>query len=115
VVISGGEATLTSEATQAIAMVLHELATNAAKYGALSIPDGQVSVNWDFRTNKAAASVLRIEWCEIGGPPVAPSTQSSYGTDLIRELIPHELGGDVDLKFAPNGVHCSIEIPLGQK
>ena len=115
VVISGGKATLTSEATQAIAMVLHELATNAAKYGALSIPDGQVSVNWDFRTNKAAASVLRIEWCEIGGPPVAPSTQSSYGTDLIRELIPHELGGDVDLKFAPNGVHCSIEIPLGQK
>jgi PAS domain S-box-containing protein len=115
VVISGGEATLTSEATQAIAMVLHELATNAAKYGALSIPDGQVSVNWDFRTSKAAVSVLRIEWCEIGGPPVAPSTQSSYGTDLIRELIPHELGGNVDLVFAPTGVHCSIEIPLGQK
>jgi PAS domain S-box-containing protein len=115
VVISGGKATLTSEATQAIAMVLHELATNAAKYGALSIPDGQVSVNWDFRTNKAAASVLRIEWCETGGPPVAPSNHSSYGTDLIRDLIPHELGGDVDLVFAPNGVHCSIEIPLGQK
>jgi PAS domain S-box-containing protein len=111
VVISGGKATLTSEATQAIAMVLHELATNAAKYGALSLPDGQVSVNWDFRTNKAAASVLKIEWCEIGGPPVAPSTHSSYGTDLIRELIPHELGGHVDLVFAPTGVHCSIEIP----
>ena len=115
VVISGAEVTLTAAATQAVAMVLHELATNAAKYGALSIPGGQVLVNWDFRTNKSATSMLRIEWCEIGGPPVATSIRSSYGTDLIRDLIPHELGGKVDLVFAPNGVSCSIEIPLGQK
>jgi len=115
VVISGAEVTLTAAATQAIAMVLHELATNAAKYGALSIPGGQVLVNWDCRANEAATSMLKIEWCEIGGPPVATSIHSSYGTDLIRDLIPHELGGNVDLVFAPNGVHCSIEIPLGQK
>src|SRR5262249_36298945 len=77
--------------------------------------DHRVLVNWDCRTNEAAASMLKIEWCEIGGPPVATSIHSSYGTDLIRDLIPHELGGNVDLVFAPNGVHCSIEIPLGQK
>jgi len=96
-------------------MVLHELATNAAKYGALSIPGGQVLVNWDFKTNEAATSMLKIEWRESGGPPVATSIHSSYGTNLIRDLIPHELGGNVDLAFAPNGVNCSIEIPLGQK
>jgi PAS domain S-box-containing protein len=115
VVIGGAEVTLNAAATQAISMVLHELATNAAKYGALSIPGGQVLVNWDFKTNEAATSMLKIEWRESGGPPVATSIHSSYGTNLIRDLIPHELGGNVDLAFAPNGVNCSIEIPLGQK
>jgi len=115
VVIGGAEVTLNAAATQAISMVLHELATNAAKYGALSITGGQVLVNWDFKTNEAATSMLKIEWRESGGPPVATSIHSSYGTNLIRDLIPHELGGNVDLAFAPNGVNCSIEIPLGQK
>jgi len=115
VVIGGAEVTLNAAATQAISMVLHELATNAAKYGALSIPGGQVLVNWDFKTNEAATSMLKIEWRESGGPPVATSIHSSYGTNLIRDLIPHELGGNVDLAFAPNGVNCSIEILLGQK
>ena len=112
--ISGGEVTLTAAMTQAIAMVLHELATNAAKHGALSIPGGRVSVNWHCKANGAAASTLRIEWREIGGPPVATSIRYSYGTNLIRDLIPHELGGDVDLAFTPDGACCSIEIPLEQ-
>jgi two-component sensor histidine kinase len=108
--IRGADVTLNSAETQALAMVLHELATNAAKYGALSIPGGQVSVTWDFKPNGQAATLI-LEWREAGGPPVAAKVQSSYGTELIRDLIPHELGGAVDLVLAAEGVRCRIEVP----
>ena len=111
--MSGTDVMLTSAETQALAMVLHELATNAAKYGALSISDGQVSVSWDRKPNGQAATLV-LEWREHGGPPAALEVQSSYGTDLICNLIPHELGGTVDLMFAAEGVNCKIEIPPGQ-
>jgi two-component sensor histidine kinase len=110
--IGGPNVMLSAAATQAVAMVLHELVTNAAKYGALSSPQGRVSVSWDRRSEGKAAASLAIAWREFGGPPIASATTSGYGTSLIRDLIPHELGGTVDLTFAPNGVHCSIEIPL---
>ncbi len=110
--ISGSNIMLTAPATQAMAMVLHELATNAAKYGALSTPDGHVSVNWDRPTSGDAAASLMITWSEIGGPPIAAPGQSGFGTSLIRNLIPHELGGTVHLDFTPDGVQCKIEFPL---
>ena len=112
VTISGADVVLSASATQAIAMVLHELVTNAAKYGALSTPSGRVAVRWDRGPN--GAPVLRIEWRELDGPPVPAAVQSSYGTNLIRDLIPHELGGSVDLAFSPGGASCKIEIPLEQ-
>ncbi len=93
--------------------MLHELATNAAKYGALSIAGGEVSVSWDRKPNGQKAT-LNLEWRELGGPPLASNVQSSYGTDLIRNLIPHELGGAVDLAFVKEGVNCRIEFPLEQ-
>jgi PAS domain S-box-containing protein len=109
------EVVLSAAATPAIAMVLHELVTNAAKYGALSIPNGHVSVGWELRSNGAAAPTLRIEWRELDGPPPSASLPSGYGTNLIRDLIPHELGGIVDLVFAPDGAVCKIELPLKQQ
>jgi two-component sensor histidine kinase len=111
--ITGTDVMLSSAETQALAKVLHELATNAAKYGALSIPRGEVSVSWDCKPNGQQATLI-LEWCELGGPPVASKSQSSYGTDLIRNLIPHELGGTVDLAFVKEGVNCRIEFPLKQ-
>jgi PAS domain S-box-containing protein len=111
--ISGADVMLTAEATQALAMVLHELVTNAAKYGALSTQGGRVSVNWDRRPSGNAAHSLMFEWREVGGPPVVVSSRSGYGTSLIRDLIPHELGGAVDLVLASDGACCRIEIPLG--
>ena len=108
--ISGTDVMLTPVETQALAKVLHELATNAAKYGALSIPGGQVSVTWDRRPNGQAATLI-VEWREVGGPLAASKVKSSYGTDLIRNLIPHELGGTVDLVFAAEGASCKIAIP----
>ncbi len=111
ITIGGPDVLLASAEIQALARVLHELATNAAKHGALSIPGGRVSLKWDLKLNGAATN-LTLVWREFGGPMVAPEAQSSYGTDLIRNLIPHELGGAVDLMFAGEGVNCKIEFPL---
>jgi PAS domain S-box-containing protein len=110
--IGGPEIRLTSAQTQAIAMVIHELVTNAAKHGALSSPDGSVSVSWD-RTSANGAAVLTITWNELGGPPIKTPVPMGYGSNLIRDLIPHELGGAVDLTFPSDGACCKIEIPLG--
>ena len=95
-------------------MVLHELVTNAAKHGALSISDGRVTVSWDRRPNGHAAENLMLVWHELGGPPIAANVLSGYGTTLIRNLVPHELGGTVDLVLAPDGVSCRIEFPLNR-
>jgi two-component sensor histidine kinase len=113
ITISGTDIMLTAAQTQAVAKVLHELATNAAKYGALSIPGGHVSVSWE-RNPSGDGTNLSIVWQELDGPPVKSEAHSSYGTDLIRNLIPHELGGKVDFVFASDGVSCRIEIPIGQ-
>jgi PAS domain S-box-containing protein len=110
--IGGPDITLTAAATQAVAMVLQELVTNGVKYGALSTPQGRVSVSWDRRSDGDMAARLLIAWRESGGPPIVLQTQSGYGTSLIRDLIPHELGGTVDLVFASDGLRCNIEIPL---
>jgi len=112
IAIAGSDIMLTASATQAMAMVLHELVTNAVKHGALSVPGGRVSVGWERNPNGGAATSLIFVWRELGGPPAAAAVQSSYGTNLIRELIPHELGGNVDLVFASEGACCRIEFPL---
>jgi PAS domain S-box-containing protein len=110
--IRGPNIMLSAAATQAVAMVLHELVTNAAKYGALSTPNGAVSVNWDKSSNERGSTNVTIVWREFGGPPVIAPAQSSFGATLIRDLIPHELGGKVDLVFGTDGLSCRIEIPF---
>ncbi len=110
--ISGPNIMLSAAATQAVAMVLHELVTNAAKYGALSTPNGAVSVNWDKPSDERGVTNVTIIWRELGGPPVTAPARSSFGSSLIRDLIPHELGGTVDLMFEPDGVSCRLEIPV---
>jgi PAS domain S-box-containing protein len=114
IIISGTDVMLPPVGTQAMAMVLHELVTNAAKYGALSVPSGRVLVSWERRANGHAAANLVFVWRELGGPPTATEVQSGYGTRLIRELVPYDLGGTVDLQFAATGVSCKIELPLMQ-
>jgi PAS domain S-box-containing protein len=113
IAIHGTDVVLTPAAIQAIGMVLHELVTNAAKYGALSVPTGRVTVSWDRKPNGRAANLV-LAWRELGGPTTAAEPKSGYGTRLIRELVPHELGGAVDLQFAATGVSCKIEFPLTQ-
>jgi two-component sensor histidine kinase len=95
-------------------MVLHELVTNAAKYGALSARDGRASVRWHLLQDGNADAGLCFEWQETGGPIVQPSMRPGYGIEVIRGLVPHELGGKVDLAFASDGVRCRLDVPLSQ-
>ena len=109
--IDGPGVCLKPEAGQAMAMVLHELATNAAKYGSLSTKNGRVSIRWDRRLNGHPRPHLLFVWQEIGGPPVLALGKSGYGTSTIRELIPYEFGGTVDLVPAPEGFQCRLVLP----
>lgn len=109
--IVGPEVTLSPEAGQAVAMVVHELTTNAAKHGALSTREGRVAVRWHWRLNGGAHDRLVIEWEESSGPSVRVPSRSGFGTSVIGDLIPYELGGSVDLAFACDGLRCRVEIP----
>lgn len=104
--IGGPRADLLPAASHALAMVLHELATNAAKYGALSQAGGHVSVRW-----RQTADMLRIEWKETGGPRVSAPARQGYGSTVIRDLLTYEIGGRVDLEFESDGVRCTIQLP----
>src|SRR5262249_35839924 len=107
--INGPEVLLEPKAGQAMAMVLHEIVTNAAKYGALSATGGHVSVSWTHGPNEHARSQLCVHWEEQGGPIVVPQVRSGYGTSVIRDMIPYSLRGTVDLVHAPDGVRCKLE------
>ena len=108
--IDGPHVELKAEAAQAMAMVVHELATNAAKYGALSNRSGRVQLRWWWLRNGSSGR-LAVEWREIDGPPVQIPGQTGYGMSIIRELVPFELNGKVDLALEAAGVTCRLELP----
>jgi PAS domain S-box-containing protein len=112
--IDGPEVMLSAEASQTMGMVLHELVTNAAKYGALSAPSGRVSIRWHLPLNGDASDRLVIVWRESGGPTVVPPSKSSYGMHVVRELVPYELGGAIEHVLAPEGAQCQMTIPLAR-
>lgn len=107
--IAGPDVTLTAKAALSLSLVLHELATNAAKHGALSAAGGRVDIVWE----RAADGDLRIAWREAGGPPVVPPTRSGFGRRLIETAVAYELGSESDLRFPPSGVACDIRVPAG--
>jgi len=94
-----------------LAMALHELMTNAAKYGALSVPEGRVGVFWILEPAEAGER-LELVWTETGGPPVAEPTRKGFGSRLIERQLPMEFDGSADLIFAQGGVTCRLRIPL---
>ncbi|GJD97969.1 Blue-light-activated histidine kinase [Methylobacterium iners] len=100
----------------AVSMMLHELATNAIKYGALSNATGTVTVTWTMREAGSdgtdAKLRLSLRWEERGGPPVTPPTRSGFGTRMIERGLANELGGEVRLSYEPTGVICTLDIPL---
>lgn len=105
--IAGEPVHLVPRAALALAMALHELGTNAGKYGALSVEGGRVSIAW-----RIEGDLLRLEWRERGGPPVAPPSRRGFGSRLIERGLEADLGGRVALLFEPDGVRCEIEATL---
>jgi two-component sensor histidine kinase len=92
----------------AIAMAVHELATNATKYGALSTDRGRVSIVWTVESDRRALLV----WTETGGPRVDPPSRRGFGTRMIERALASEVGGRASLDFAPSGVVCEIRFGL---
>ena len=113
---AGPPVRLAPETAIALAMAMHELATNAAKHGALSVPAGRVRVHWRVDPPPAApGGMLVLEWSEHGGPPVeGPPQRRGFGSRLIERGLPIQLGrgGTVELDFAPQGLRCRIGAPL---
>jgi two-component sensor histidine kinase len=91
-----------------LGLAIHELATNAAKFGALSQRGGKVEIRWDMISERMA----RLTWLETGGPPVPENRKRGFGTDLIEKIVAHELKTPVDLSFEPSGVRCALTIPV---
>jgi len=109
--MSGPEVRLGARAAIALSMALHELATNAAKYGALSGEAGNVALGW--ATRRADAEVLlELEWREAGGPPVAAPKRRGFGSRLLTQGVRADLNGAAELLFEPDGVICRISAPL---
>ena len=105
--ISGDPVTLTPSEAQAVAMVLHELATNAAKYGALSVPSGRVSVDWTLD----AAGALNLAWSESGGPPVATPKRRGFGLTIISRALSSIAGAESRIDWRSEGLACAVRIP----
>jgi PAS domain S-box-containing protein len=111
--MEGPELPLNPESAHALAMILHELVTNAVKYGALSTTDGRVAVRWDV-AGEISSAQLRLIWQESEGPTIATTKQQGFGTRLIHNIVQHELGGRSELSLPPTGARCDIEIPLAR-
>jgi PAS domain S-box-containing protein len=108
--IDGEDVMLKPEAVQNLGLALHELATNAQKYGALSSDRGRVHIHWQF----CDAAKLRLTWEEQGGPPVSTPERSGFGRAMIESVVGKALEGDVKLSFPAKGVRCVIVIPETQ-
>ncbi|HEU5016808.1 MAG TPA: GAF domain-containing protein [Pseudolabrys sp.] len=107
--IQGPPIRLTPKAALTLSMALHELATNAVKYGALSNGTGRVNINW---TTEAVTQGFRLRWMESDGPAVSPPERRGFGSRLIEHGLAQDLGGEVRLDFDKQGIVCTIQAPL---
>ena len=111
VTVSGPDLLLTPKAAQALTLAFHELATNSAKYGALSIPAGRVTVEWKVHSD--GDRLLILVWREMGGPLIeAPPKVKGFGSMLIERSLTYELGGEVDLDYQPTGLVVTLTLPI---
>ena len=111
--IEGPALELPGDKTQAIALALHELATNAAKYGAFAQPDGRLSVTWSEAVRADGSVWLTIDWRETGlAMPPGPPSRRGYGSELIERALPYQLNAETSLRFLPDGVHCTVALPI---
>lgn len=115
ILISGPDVQLPSKLSLSLTLCLHELCTNATKYGALSIETGRVEVDWQFIEGEGSDDELELVWREYDGPPVVPPAEKGFGTFLIEKGLIREFGGTAQLDFNSRGVICVIRIPLSEQ
>ena len=108
--LSGPPLRLGAEAAHAFGLVLHELATNAAKYGALSTETGGLEIAWSESTDRDIPEAL-VDWREYDGPPVSPPARQGFGSILIEQSLSYSLGGSADIDYRPEGVHARFRFP----
>jgi two-component sensor histidine kinase len=108
--VSGPEIEVAAQAALMLALALHELSTNAAKYGALSSPEGTVDIAWSVAAGRGDPSSTRL--ARGGGPAVAPPRREGFGTRLIARALAETVGGTASLEYPPAGAVCRIEAPL---
>jgi two-component system, chemotaxis family, CheB/CheR fusion protein len=108
--LSGPEVTLSAERAATLSMIVYELATNAAKYGALSTPHGAVALSWAIERADGAAK-LALDWRESDGPAIAPPSGSGFGTSFIQRSVEYDLGGAVKFSFESDGLRCHLSFP----
>jgi two-component sensor histidine kinase len=106
--IDGPKLLIRPDVAQAVAVALHELATNAAKYGALSVAEGHLRVEW----SRASDGRLVIRWTETGGPPGKPPTRQGFGTRVMDSMIRGQLKGEMRLDWRAEGLACEIVLPM---
>lgn len=110
VVVAGNPIRINPKGALAFALAIHELGTNALKYGALSVADGRLDISWSFEGERADRRLV-FHWCESQGPVVTSPERRGFGSLLLERSITYDLGGRTELEFAPSGVACRIEIP----
>ena len=108
--LNGPPLVLKPNGAQDLGLVLHELATNASKYGALSVPTGRVVVTWNVAIESAAAPLFKISWKEEGGPPVVPPTSTGFGYTVIKDMMTKGHKAEVNIDFAPDGLAWQMDM-----
>lgn len=108
VAMDGPEVELAPNDALSFGLAVHELATNASKYGALSVEEGALEVHW----TRLQDGLVEVVWQEHNGPPVLEERSRGFGTELIEKIVAHELKNPVDLTFAPDGVRCVLRVPV---
>jgi two-component system CheB/CheR fusion protein len=109
--VSGPDILLSPKAAEALGLALNELATNAVKYGALSVPAGHVSISWSLQERAVAPPDLRLRWVERGGPVVKPPARKGFGHAVFERSVAISLDGRVAMDFAPEGLNWELTLP----
>ena len=113
--MQGPQVTLTSQLAVSLGMAIHELTTNSAKYGALSVFGGKVEVTWSV-TIDATRQTLTFDWIESGGPPVTEPTRKGFGARLLEFVLPGQIQAKTRIVYGCDGLrmHCVVPLPTGQ-
>jgi two-component sensor histidine kinase len=112
VIATGPNLDLSAQMALALAMVFHELTTNAVKYGSLSVPEGRLEVHWALTGHDSDATSLQLGWAEKSGPQVAVPLRRGFGSRLIEQTVQRQLNGAFEVRFEPEGLVCELEIHL---